>query len=146
MSEHKAARWLYLLTGGVLLLGTLLVVVGTRNSRDDDARANHARQDRGLDEMCPPVSVTPGLLERGATLQRMECAGCHSDDRREIGPSYEVIAARYHCRPDELIAAIGHPKPGWADYPPGPEGPPLARDDQAALVYWILNTGGSGDE
>lgn len=146
MSEKKPARWLYLLTGGVLLLGTLLVVVGTRSSPDDDARANHARQDSGLDEMCPPASVTPGLLERGATLQRMECAGCHSDDRREIGPSYEVIAARYHCRPDQLIAAIDHPKPGWADYPPGPEGPPLARDDQTALVYWILNTGGSGNE
>lgn len=142
MSEHKPSRWLYLLTGGVLLLGTLLVVVGTRD-RDNHAGA---RQDSGPDEPCPPVSVTPGLLERGATLQRMECAGCHSDDRREIGPSYQVIAARYHCRPDELIAAIGHPKPGWAHYPPGPEGPPLARDDQAALVYWILNTGGSGDE
>ena len=146
MSEHKPPRWLYLLTVGVLLLGTLLVVVGTRDSKDDDARANHARQDRGLDEMGPPAPVTPGSLERGATLERMECAGCHSGDRREIGPSYEVIAARYHCRPDELIAAIGHPKPGWADYPPGPEGPPLARDDQAALVYWILNTRGSGDE
>ena len=71
MSEHKPARWLYLLTGGVLLLGTLLVVVGTRNSRDDDARAKHARQDSGSDETCPPVSATLGLLERGATLQRM---------------------------------------------------------------------------
>lgn len=146
MSEHKPPRWLYLLTGGVLLLGTLLVVVGTRNPRDDDARANHARQDRNLDEMCPPVSVTPGLIERGATLQRMECAGCHSDDRREIGPSYGVIAARHHCRPAELIGAIGHPKPGWADYPPGPVGPPLVRDDRSALVAWILNQEGKGDE
>jgi len=146
VSEHKPARWLYLLTAGVLLLGTVLVTVGTRNSRDDDARANHARQDGGLDEMCPPAPVTSGSLERGAILERMECAGCHSGDRREIGPSYEVIAARYHCRPDELIAAIAHPQPGLADYPPGPESPPLARDDQAALVYWILNRGGSGDE
>ncbi len=146
MSEQKPSRWLYLLTAGVLLLGTLLVVVGTRNSRDDEARAKHARQDSGPDETCPPAPATPGLLERGATLQRMGCAGCHSDDRREIGPSYQVIAARYHCRPEELSAAIGHPKPGWADYPPGPAGPPLARDDQSALVYWILNTGGRGDE
>jgi len=146
VSEQKPSRWLYLLTAGVLLLGTLLVVVGTRNSRDDDARAKHARQDSGPDETCPPAPATPGLLERGATLQRMECAGCHSDDRREIGPSYQVIAARYHCRPEELSAAISHPKPGWADYPPGPPGPPLARDDQSALVSWILNTGGRGDD
>jgi len=144
VSEHKPSRWLYLLTAGVLLIGTVLVAVGTRNSRDDDARANH--QDSGLDAMCSPVSVTPGLLEPGATLQRMECAGCHSDNRREIGPPYEVIAARYRCRPDELIAAIGHPMPGWADYPPGPAGPPLARDDCAALVAWILNQEDKGDE
>jgi len=143
VTDNRPARGLYLLTGGVLLLGTLLVVVGTRG---EVTRSNHARQDRGLDKMCPPVSMTPGLLERGATLERMECAGCHSGDRREIGPSYEVIAARYHCRPDELIAAIGHPTPGWANYPPGPEGPPLARDDQAALASWILDTGGSADE
>ena len=142
MSEHKPARWLYLLTAGVLLLGTLLVVAGTEG-RDSHA---DARQHSGVDEMCSPMSVTPGLLERGATLQRMECAGCHSDDRREIGPSYEAIAERYHCRPDELIAAIGHPKPGWADYPPGPDGSRRTPDDQAALSYWILNRGGSGDE
>jgi cytochrome c551/c552 len=144
VSEHKPSRWLYPLTAGVLLLGTLLVAVGTRN--DDSTQANDGRQNRGLDEGCRLSSGTPVLMERGAIVQRMECAGCHSDDRREIGPSYEVIAARYHCRPDELIAAIGHPKPGWADYPPGPAGPPLPRDDQAALVYWILNAGGSGDE
>lgn len=138
MSEHKPSRWLYLLTAGALLLGTLMVAVGTRNSRDEDARAHHARQDSGLNEMYSPVSVTPGLLQRGATLQRMECAGCHSEDRREVGPSYVLIAERYHRRPSALAAAIGHPEPGWADYPPGPTGPPLARDDQAALVAWIL--------
>jgi cytochrome c551/c552 len=146
VSEKKPARWLYLLTGGVLLLGTLMVVVGTRSSPDDDARANHARLDRGLDEMCPPASVTPGLVDRGATLQRMECAGCHSDDRREVGPSYAVIAERYHGRPLALSAAIGHPEPGWADYPPGPAGPPLARDDRAALVAWILSHEDKGYE
>jgi cytochrome c551/c552 len=145
VSDRKPSRWLYLLTAGVLLLGTVLVAVGTRNIRDD-ARPNHARQDSGLDEMCPPVSVTPGSLDRGAALQRLQCAGCHAAGQREIGPSYAAIAERYYCRLVELSAAIGHPKPGWADYPPGPAGPPLARDDQAALVYWILNTGGSGDE
>src|ERR1700682_4551701 len=146
MSEHKPARWLYLLTAGVLLLGTLLVAVGTRNSRGDGARANDRLQNRGLDEVCQLPSSTPGLVERGAAVQRMECAGCHSDGRREIGPSYEVIAARYHCRPDELMVAIGHPGPVWADYPPGPAGPPLARDDQAAPAAWILNQEGKGDE
>jgi len=113
VSEHKPSRWLYLLTAGVLFLGTLLVVVGTRNSRDDDARAKHARQDSGPDETCPPVPATLGLLERGATLQRMECAGCHSDDRREIGPSYQVMpraitAVQRSCqRRSAILSRVG---------------------------------------
>lgn len=144
MSEHKPSRRLYLLTAGVLLLGTLLVLVGTRN--DASTQPNDGRQNNCLAEVCWPPSGTPGLMERGVALQRLQCAGCHASGRREIGPSYAAIAERYHCRPVELSAAIGHPKPGWADYPPGPAGPRLARDDQSALVYWILDAGGTGGE
>ena len=144
MSEHTPPRGLYLLTAGVLLLGTLLVAVGTRNT--DSTQANDGRRNPGLDEGCRPSSGTPGRIKRGAALQQLRCAGCHAGDRREIGPSYAVIAERYHCRPVELSAAIGHPKPGWADYPPGPVGPPLVQDDRSALVAWILNQEGKGDE
>jgi cytochrome c551/c552 len=143
VNEHKPSRWLYLLTAGVLLLGTLLVVVGTCNG--DRPHPNDWRQSC-VAEVCWPPSAAPGLMERGVALQRLRCAGCHAASRREIGPSYAAIAERYHCRLDELSTAIGHPKPGWVDYPPGPAGPPLARDDQSALVYWILNAGGRGDE
>src|SRR3989442_14977784 len=125
VSEHGRSRRLYLLTAGTLLLGTLLVAVGTRN--DDSTQANDARQSSCLAEVCWPPSAAPGLMERGVALQRLQCAGCHAASRREIGPSYAAIVDRYHCRPDELSAAIGHPKPGWVDYPPGPAGPPLAR-------------------
>jgi cytochrome c551/c552 len=142
VSEHTPPRWLYLLTAGVLLTGTLLVAVGTRS--DDSSHAR--RQGTCLAQVCLPQSATPGLIERGATLQRRQCAGCHAAGAREIGPSFAAIAERYHCSPVELSAAIGHPTPGWVDYPPGPAGPPLARDDQSALVYWILNNGGRGDE
>jgi cytochrome c551/c552 len=144
VSDRKPSRWLYLLTAGVLLLGTVLVAVGTRNT--DSTQANDGRRKSYLPEVCLTPPGTPGLVERGAALHRLQCAGCHAAGQREIGPSYAVIAERYHCRPVELSAAIGHPKPGWADYPPGPAGPLVARDDQAALVHWILNTGGSGDE
>ena len=127
----------------MLLVGTVLVVFGTRNP-DTGIQAN--RQSNSLNAMCPPLAVTPGLVTRGAALQRMECAGCHADDRREVGPSYQVIAARYHCRPGQLLLALTHPKPGWSDYPQGPAGPPLAGDDRTALVYWILSVGGKGNE
>ena len=144
MSDHQPSRWLYLLTAAVLLLGTLMVIFGTRTG--DDAQASEVPQNGCVDEVRQQPSGTSGLFERGANLEQLQCAGCHAGNRREIGPSYALIVERYRCRPGELSAAIAHPKQGWADYPPGPAGPPLTRDDQAALVYWILNRGGSGDE
>src|SRR5260370_26243163 len=121
MSEHKPSLRIYLLIAGVLLLGTLMVIFGTRSG--GDAQASEVPQKGCVDEVRQQPPGTSGLFEHGAALEQLQCAGCHAGNRREIGPSYEVVAARYHCRPDELIAAIGHPKPGWADYPPGPAGP-----------------------
>jgi cytochrome c551/c552 len=144
VSEHKPSRRLYLLTAGVLLLGTLLVAVGTRN--DATTQADDRRQNNCLAEAGRPPSATPALMERGVALQRLQCAGCHTASDRDIGPSYTAIAERYRCRPDELSAAIGHPEPGWEDYPPGPASPPLTRDDRVALTAWILNHEGKDDE
>jgi cytochrome c551/c552 len=144
MSEHKPSRWRYVLTAAVLLLGTLMVIFGTRTGDGD--QANEAGQSGCSDKVRQQPSGTSGLLKRGATMEQLQCAGCHAGNRREIGPSYALIAERYRCRPGELSAAIAHPEQGWADYPPGPAGPRLTRDDQTALVYWILNRGGTGDE
>jgi cytochrome c551/c552 len=144
MSDRKPSRWLYILTAGVLLLGTLMVVAGTRNKDNDPA--NEHLQKSCVDEGNQPASGAPGLIERGAVLQQAQCAGCHARERREIGPSYAMIVERYHCRPTELSAAIEHPDQGWADYPPGPAGPRLTPADRVALADWILSGGGSGDE
>jgi cytochrome c551/c552 len=144
MSDHRPSRWLYLLTAAVLLVGTLMVIFGTRAG--NDAEASEVPQSGCVDEVRQQPSGTSGLFERGAALEQLQCAGCHAGNRREIGPSYALIVERYRCRPGGLSAAIAHPHQGWADYPPGPAGPRLTRDDQAALVYWILNRGGSGDE
>src|SRR5258708_35892649 len=100
MSDRKPSRWLYTLTAGVLLLGTLMVVAGTRTT--DDRSAKEHRQNGCGDEghrMGPGASVP---IERGAVLQQAQCAGCHAREGREIGPSYGMIAGRYHCRPAAL--------------------------------------------
>jgi cytochrome c551/c552 len=144
MSDRQPSRLLYLLTAGVLLLGTLMVVAGTGTKGDSDT--NEHRQDSRVGEGRQPATGASGLSARGAVLQQAQCAGCHARERREIGPSYATIVERYHCRPAELSAAIEHPDPGWADYPPGPAGPPLTLADRVALADWILGGGGSGDE
>ena len=40
MSDRKPSRWLYLLIAGVVLLGTVLVIAGTRTK--DEARPTNA--------------------------------------------------------------------------------------------------------
>ena len=144
MSDRKPSRWLYILTAGVLLLGTLMVVAGTRTK--DDSLANEHRQNSCVGEGRQPATGASGLIARGAVLQRTQCAGCHAREAREIGPSYALIVERYHCRPAALSVAIEHPSPGWADYPQGPAGPPLTPADRAALADWILSEGSSADE
>ena len=135
MNSEKSFGCLYLLTGAVLLLGTVLVVIGTRSSA---VEGGQVPQSGCAVEVCQPSANPSALVERGAILEGRECAGCHAGDRRVVGPSYAVIAARYHCRPAELSTAIGHPASGWADYPRGPAGPSLAAKDRVALAAWIL--------
>ena len=143
MSRTEPPRWLYLLTGGVILLGTLMVVAGTRDSSGETVQAANTGRPA---EYCRPPQSAAGLTERGAAIERTQCAGCHAGDHREIGPSYAAIAARYHCSALELSLAMGHPRPGWADYPPGPAGPALGSDDRASVLYWILGKGARGNE
>jgi cytochrome c551/c552 len=144
MSDRKPSRWLFLLIAGVVLLGTVLVIAGTRTK--DEAPTNERRKNSCVDEGHQPLSGALGLIEGGAVLQQAQCAGCHARGRRDIGPSYAMIVDRYHCRPAELSIAIAHPDPGWEDYPSGPAGPPLTPADRIALADWILSGGGSGDE
>jgi cytochrome c551/c552 len=126
-----------------MLLGTLMVVAGTRESSGETMQSANAGC---LAEYCRPPRSAAGLMERGAAIERTQCAGCHSGDRREIGPSYAAIAARYHCSALELSLAMGHPRPGWADYPSGPTGPRLGPGDRTAVVYWILGRGARGND
>src|SRR5258708_40203246 len=98
MSDRKPSRWLYTLTAGVLLLGTLMVVAGTRTT--DDRSAKEHRQDGCGDEghrMRPGTSVP---IERDAGLQQGQCAGCHAREGRQVGPSDGMMAARYRSRPE----------------------------------------------
>ena len=143
MREHRPSHALFVLTGGVLLAGTLLLPWGTRDvqSKADAKPPQHLPMFASM-----AINSTPEHVEHGAFVQTMECAGCHDGDRREIGPSFRDIAQLYQGRPAELAEAISHPQPGWADYPPGPERLRFSEEDRASLVSWILQSGGKGDD
>jgi len=141
MSEHQPSPGLFLLTGGVLLAGTLLLPYGTR----DVIGKQDVEPSQPLNASLP-VDLTPQRVHQGAFLQTMQCAGCHDLERREIGPSFRAIAHLYKGRSAELAEAIGHPQQGWADYPPGPAQLSLSKDDRISLVAWILTGGDTGHD
>ena len=97
-----------------------------------------------------PVALGTGNADQGLQIAAAQCSGCHTTDRRLIGPSWASIAARYdpatdaisreRCIP-RIVTAVEHPRPGWDGYPPGPA-MSLSRDDRAALATFILERGG----
>lgn len=139
MNQAGPSHGLLLLTGGVLIAGSLLLPFGTR---DFQSKEHPEFQQRPSADASMAIIPKPERGQKGAFLQTMECAGCHDRVRREVGPSFRDIAQLYEGRPAELAAAISHPQPGWVDYPPGPERLPISENDRASLVSWILDAGG----
>src|SRR5579863_8626186 len=74
VNRSEQSRWLYLLTGGVMLLGSLMVLAGTRDTPGETVRAANAGC---LAEYCRPPRSAAGFVERGAAIERRQCAGCH---------------------------------------------------------------------
>ena len=94
-------------------------------------------------------TLAAGDAERGGQIAQAQCSGCHTTDRRLIGPSWASIAARYEPATDavsrercipRIITAVEHPRPGWDGYPPGPA-LKLPTADRAALAAYILDIG-----
>jgi cytochrome c len=105
------------------------------------APADGAPEPAAVDRATQPVSFDAALVQRGATLQQLNCAGCHEVDGRAIGPGFLEIARQYRGVPDPgaaVTAAILHPAPGLADYPPAPPQAYLSREERDAIAAWIL--------
>jgi len=80
-------------------------------------------------------------VQRGAILQLQSCAGCHAENERGTGPSYVEIVGHYCAATDcqaAIMAAILHPSPGFANYPPGPAESHLSVGDREALASFLV--------
>jgi cytochrome c len=121
----------------LLAAGAGLTAWGISGAPAPDRSHELAAVERGT----PPVSFDIALVQRGATLQQRSCAGCHAVDERMIGPGFLEIARHYRDVPDSgaaVTAAILHPAPGLADYPPAPPQAYLSSEERDALAAWIL--------
>ena len=96
-----------------------------------------------------PRPMTRALIQQGAALVGLQCAGCHEPQHRLVGPSWIAIGQRYArmakldsiCGDGRGLIAAGatHPTPGWDGYPPGPASPYLSSLDRGAIAAWVLD-------
>jgi cytochrome c551/c552 len=121
----------------LLAAGAALTAWGIGGAPASDGAGELAPVERATQ----PVSFDAALVKRGAALQQRSCAGCHAENGRVIGPGFLEIARHYRDLPNPVAgvtAAILHPAPGLADYPPAPPQAYFSSEDRDALAAWIL--------
>lgn len=81
-------------------------------------------------------------LASEALAKANNCMGCHTLDKKMVGPSYKEVAAKYKGQGDAEAKLADKVKKGgvgvWGQTPMPPN--PAAKDDDVkAIVKWILS-------
>ena len=72
-------------------------------------------------------------------LNANACNGCHSLDKRVVGPSFREVAAKYSpAATSQLIRKVREGGQGAWGNVPMPPNPGLSETDAATLVAWVL--------
>lgn len=83
----------------------------------------------------------PSALASAALAGKHNCTGCHTPDKKLVGPSYKDIAAKYKADPQAKAKLAEKVKKGGAGvWGPVPMPPNAAVPDAdlSSLVEWIL--------
>ena len=88
------------------------------------------------------VMFNSGAANASSELQRKyNCSGCHADERKLVGPSYNDVAAKYKGKKDAEANLIAKVKSGgsgvWGPVPMPPNAS-VPDADLAAMVKAIL--------
>jgi cytochrome c551/c552 len=89
----------------------------------------------------PPGPDT--LFSEGSPIEKLlaanACSGCHSLDKRVVGPSFREVAAKYPAAAaNQLIRKIREGGQGSWGSVPMPPNPGLSETDAATIVAWVL--------
>ena len=114
---------------------------------DGEMRAIHEYLSVYYNRDKPAPAPSPDTLAAGGDdpvqklLNANACNGCHTVDKRVVGPSYREIAAKYGTdtgAANRLAAKIRNGGKGaWGEVPMPPN-PELSEADAKTLVGWIL--------
>lgn len=106
------------------------------NSSDDQKPADEKKEDT--------VATAPALPDdRGLELiGASDCTTCHAIDKKNIGPAYVDVAAKYENTPaviDTLVSKVIHGGSGnWGTVPMTPH-PTLPEADVREMIRYIMS-------
>ena len=91
------------------------------------------------------MAVLGGLAGTAAAsadlAKKLDCAGCHTPDKKLVGPSYKDIAAKYKgdaAAPAKLADKVKKGGAGVWGQIPMPPNAAVSDGDAKVLVDWIL--------
>ena len=106
-------------------------------SADVDTSTNHTGTTNTVDS--PPA----GDYAKGAQLiSASDCLGCHKEDQKLVGPSYQEIAKKYEATETHVNYLVGKIIKGgsgvWGEIPMSPH-PAVSESDAREMANYILS-------
>lgn len=96
----------------------------------------------GAEEKTTAAAPVVAKKDGKALIEASDCRGCHKDDVRLIGPSYQDVAKKYENNADNIKMLTGKIINGaqgvWGEIPMAAH-PNLSEEDAAAMVGYILS-------
>ncbi len=104
---------------------------------EGDTSMNHTGANRTAES--PPT----GAYVKGAQLiSASDCLGCHKEDQRLVGPSYQEIAKKYEANENDVNYLAGKIIKGgsgvWGEVPMSPH-PAVSENDAKEMANYILS-------
>jgi cytochrome c len=88
------------------------------------------------------ASATGATLSGEALARARTCLACHQIDRKQVGPAYRDVAARFADNPDAvniLASAIRNGGRGQWGAVPMPAQPQVSEAEALELARWVLS-------
>ena len=85
-------------------------------------------------------AATGGANEGLALIEGADCLGCHKNDAKLVGPSYQEVAAKYTEADVDMLAdkIIEGGKGNWGDIPMTPHAG-MSKENAKKMVEYILS-------
>lgn len=123
----------------LVVFGITAMIIACNSAGDGADQASPATEDNTSTQPAAPAeNYDKGLELIGAS----DCTTCHQIDKKNIGPAYTEVAAKYEKTDavvDTLINKIIHGGQGnWGTVPMTPHAD-LSREDAREMVNYILS-------